>query len=118
MSLDAMLIQTCVIVRDPTNGEDAHGNPPTGQTPALVYNGMCRLMEEEETILYERESGAAVTKYKLLLPPDVDVLERDRVQSIKMEDGTIYPTTFYILTKMLKKSTHTVFNSLDLERVS
>lgn len=118
MSFDSQMIHTCVIERDPTAGQDLHGNAPVNQVPELIYSGMCRLVEKTERILTERAGRTAVTVYKLLIPAGTVIQERDRVRSVTFEDGTILTNAFVIKNVINRRAASLRHLSLDLERVS
>jgi hypothetical protein len=120
MSFDSQLIHTCTIERDLTAGEDLLGNALTGQDPQLVYSGNCRLVEKTERVLNSDKNGyTAVTVFKLLIPPGTVVMEKDRVKSVTLEDGTVLTDAFRIRTALNRRNSHVVrFLSIDLERVS
>ena len=118
MSFDSQMIHTCVIERDPTNGEDLHGNAPVNQDPELIYSGICRLVEKTERVLREKGGGTVITVYKLLIPPGTMVFKKDRVKSVTLEDLTVLEDAFVVNTAFNRRSSHLAFYSLDLERVS
>ena len=120
MSFDSQLIHSCKIERDPTVGEDAFGNPPVNQDPELVYSGDCRLVEKTERVLNSEKNGyTSVTVYKLMLPPETVVMEKDRVKSVTLEDGTVMTDAFRTKSALTRRnSVAAQFLSVDLERLS
>ena len=118
MSLDSQLIHTCLITRPRTQGEDLHGNAPSGQDDLLAYSGQCRLVEKTERVLRDTGDRTAVTIYKLILPPEADVREKDDVKSITLEDGSVLENAFVVNAVMARRSTQTALQSIDLVRVS
>lgn len=118
MSFASQMIHTCVIERDPTNGEDLHGNAPVGQVPQLIYTGRCRLVEKTERILTERAGRTAVTVFKLLIPANAAIEERDRVKSVTLEDATVLTDAFIVKNVIARRAASLRHLSIDLERVS
>jgi hypothetical protein len=118
MSFESQLIHTCVVERDPTNGEDLHGNAPVGQDPQLIYAGMCRLVERNQRVLTEHSGYTLVKVLTLLVPPDTEILGRDRVKSVTLEDGTTLTNAFMIKGVTNRRGKQLHHQSLDLERIS
>ena len=118
MSLDSLLIHSCVIERDPTNGEDLFGNAPKDLTPELIYSGKCRLVEKQDSVLTERGDRTVVTIYKLILPAMAAVLERDRVVSVTIEDGNVVKDAYTIKSVAIRRGRNRSHLSVDLERIS
>jgi hypothetical protein len=118
MSLDSLLIHTCEIVRDVQTGEDALGNPVSQKTEA-VYSGNCRLVESQERVWSdELRTASKVMSYKLLLPCGADLRERDRVQEVVLEDGSMIENYFVIKSVLARRSLHLNHLSVELERAA
>jgi hypothetical protein len=120
MSFDSQLIHSCTIERDLTSGENLFGNGLTGQDPQLVYSGACRLHEKDEkTWSSEKNAVITVTVLRLWIKQGVLVLEKDRVKSVTLEDGSVLTDAFTIKKVLPRRNvSRVVFQTLELERTS
>jgi hypothetical protein len=88
MSLNALLIHTCTVVR-PSYTTDAYENEqPDYSSPVKTQTQVpCRLIEKRklETI-NERAESAVGTVYLMLFLSDADVQPRDRITRVTLED--------------------------------
>lgn len=118
MSIESLMIHTCVIVRDSQTGEDPLGNP-VKQSSAAVYSGMCRLVEKEERVWSdERGTASKVTTYTLLIPCGVVIQERDRITEIELEDGSKLEDFFAVKNGIVRRTTSASHLSIRLERAA
>lgn len=117
MSFDGHLIHTCVIERDPKNGEDLRGNAPVDQSPELIYEGICRLVEKSEKIDRDVGGGTVITVYKLYVPTGAQFSEHDRVKEIVLEDGSKLENAYTIKETLSRRGRQASFLSISLERV-
>jgi hypothetical protein len=120
MSFDSQLIHSCTIERDITAGEDACGDPLTGQDPQLVYSGPCRFTEKDEKAWStEKNALQVVTVIRLWVPGQYQVLERDRVKSVTLEDGTVLVDAFWTKKVLARRNRgQVVFQTLELDRTA
>ncbi len=118
MSLDRLMIHTCVIVRDSQTGEDPLGNPVKQRTET-VYSGICRLVEKQERV-WSDELGTAskVTTYTLLIPGGVVIQERDRIKEIVLEDGSKLEDSFAVKAALVRRKRNASHLSISLERAA
>lgn len=118
MSLESLMIHTCVIVRDSRTGEDPLGNP-VKQSSAAVYSGMCRLVEKQERVWSdERGTASKVTTYTLLIPCGVAIQERDRITEIDLEDGSKLVDFFAVKAALVRRTRSASHLSVSLERAA
>ena len=118
MSFESQLIHTCSIVRDLPTSEDALGNP-VKQSSISVYNGICRLVEKQERVWSdERGTASKVTTYTLLIPCGTTVQERDRIETISLEDGSRLESFFAVKGILVRRSNRMSHLSISLERTS
>ena len=95
MSFSSWLIHTCQVERA-TVHLGAYQNAK--ETWAGVGTDMpCRLVEKQaRVVVNERVESTVTTTYSLLVGPEVDVRERDRISRVTLEDGAIVPDTFVV----------------------
>ncbi len=107
MALDAWLSSSVTIQR-PSETTDAYGNATRAY--ATVDSGYGRLVEKRQRIWSdERAESLVVTTPLLLVPPDMDVLERDRA----IVDGV----TFVITSLLVRNARAAHHKSMAVERV-
>jgi hypothetical protein len=121
MAFADYLNQTCRIER-PTPTEDAWGNRPEGDAHWQVAadDVACRLIILAAEVLESAvAAGPVVTRYTLLVEPDVEVQQNDRVVDVMEPDGTIRAGVFHVEAVMARwaaSDRHHV--RLELRRVS
>lgn len=95
MGFDSWLNHTCTIERA-TETLDAYRN--ARQTWSAVATGVhCRLVEKQaQERANERVESVVTTVYKLLMGPEEDLRERDRISHVTLEDGTVIVDTFIV----------------------
>lgn len=98
MNLRAWLIHSCRISRESVVGVGPLGEPLLGNV-VTVYTGKCRLIEKQEMVVTDSTHlGTYVTTYTLVLPPEADVRERDKVEEIRLEDQSVVDRVFIVGT--------------------
>ena len=117
MSLTAHMNHSCVITRDSGSIEDKFGGPGTPDI-STVYDGICRLVEKQQRV-YSSDNAqlVTVTIYKLFLPSNAAVIDRDLVASITV-DGEVLENAFVVKQKLTRRTNATAFLSVDLEKVT
>ncbi len=104
MSLDAHLIHRCTIERDSGTKTDAYGNhvPDLYEVDGDVP---CRFVEKLQRVLVDDGAESAViTTYLLLVAGDADLLPRDVISRIRLEDGTVLERTFTVAERLVRRS--------------
>jgi hypothetical protein len=116
MSFATWLIHTCTIERA-TETLDAYRNAK--QTWAAVAAGVpCRLVEKSaRALVSERVESTVITTYTLLVSPDVDLRERDRISRVTLEDGTTVNDTFVVTGILARRGATLRHRSALLSRV-
>lgn len=79
---DASLIHRCTIERQVAGIDDAYGMPTADWQPVATLQ-LCRLIEGSESVtVSEKIAPTVVSKFKLLLPKNADIQERDRITTL------------------------------------
>jgi hypothetical protein len=117
MSFDSWLIHTAT-VQHATDVDNAYGNStPAWETDPQVIE--CRFIERRERIFGDRDAQSmAVTAYTLLVGPDADILERDRISSVTFEDGTVQAGVYVVKSLLERRGTSRRHKSAELERIA
>lgn len=95
MSLDALLIHSCVIQNPVGDVTDRYGNSVAEYGAGEPT--ICRLIEEQERVWVDEFSQSVVaTTYKLVIPAGILVRERARIAEIVLEDGVEVDGEFFV----------------------
>lgn len=103
MSFAAHLIHSCSIQRY-TEALDAYNNAEP-QWSTVATKVPCRLVEKQQRLLVtERVESAVVTSHTLLVDEGTELLERDRITNIRLEDGALVNKTFAVKALLLRRA--------------
>lgn len=118
MGIESQMVHTCVIERDEGTAEDKFGGPGTPEI-VTVYEGICRLVEKQQRILNsENAHWTSVTVYKLFLPANTTVQERDLIASVTVDGNVTLEDAFRVKQFLNRRSKINQFVSVDLERIA
>lgn len=103
MPIESHFIHTCTIQRA-TETLDAYQNKR--ETWATVASNVpCRLVEKQQRLVNsERVESTVVTTHLLLIGSGANVLERDRVSQVRLEDGTVVNMTFVVKSLVMRRA--------------
>lgn len=118
MGIESQLIHTCIIERNTGTLEDKYGGEGV-QSLITVYEGICRLVEKQQRILSsENAEWVSVKVFKLFLPANAPVLERDVIFSITVDGDVVLENAFVIKSFLTRRGRTKSFVSVDLERAA
>lgn len=116
MSFDAQLLHTCTIERA-GQALDAYQNASRVWS-AIAVGVPCRLVEKQERVLQsERVESTVRTAYTLLLPADAQIVERDRISAVTLEDGRVVSSVFTVAALLTRRARVARHVTAQLERV-
>jgi hypothetical protein len=117
MSLATHLLHRCTILVGAST-EGPYGTPIITWSEAAT-NVPCRLVEDQERIVTAREAASLlVTTYTLLVLPNVEVTERERISNVILDDGQIVAGPFSIKAVLRRTGRKLHHKSLQLELVT
>lgn len=116
MSFDSLLVHSCSIERA-TSSDDAYGNASLVWTE--IYSGVpCRLIEKTDRLVDPQKAQSTfITSYMLLVLPEYDIKERDRITQIDLGVPRELPAAFVIKNVTLRNGVTARHSSLSLEAV-
>ncbi len=122
MSLDSLLIHTCVIENPAVGSTNAYNNAVTKYVLPLE-NVRCRLVESNEPMqtelrIDEVSEGVIKSVYKLMVRGDVDLQEKAKISSVTLEDGTVISDVFEVVSVLNRHGRSLHHKTATLERIS
>ena len=118
MSFDSHLIHTCTIERAYQSGTNVHGLD-SDRYSVIAFSQACRLVVNQERIgISERAERPVVTVYKLLLPANANIAQKDRITAVTLEDGTVMSDKFVVEAILPRRGRTLRHVSVSLEKVA
>lgn len=103
MPIESHFIHTCTIQRA-TETEDAYRNK-VEVWATVASNVPCRLVEKQQRLANsERVESMVVTTHLLLVGSETNIVERDRVSQVRLDDGTIVNSTFSVKSLVMRRA--------------
>lgn len=118
MGIANHFIHKCDIQRPSSSSDDAHGL--SDESRSIVYSNVrFRLVEKRERNWKSDESeSAVVTTYTGLFGPGVDLVERDELVNVTLENGVELDEKFVIKSLLVRRSRAAHHLSVELQRIS
>lgn len=116
MGIDSHFLHTCDIQHADETQDEYNENVKIWA--AHLSDVFCLLVEKaRREVSSESAENVLITTYLLLLPPDTDVEEDDRITNIRYEDGTTDSRLFDVESKLVRRTRASQHLSLQLERI-
>ncbi|HUM37543.1 MAG TPA: hypothetical protein PLQ85_11790 [Anaerolineae bacterium] len=117
MSFEGHLIHRCTIQRATLRQDEYRSDVRVYED--YLTDVPCRLVAQTQRQFDTvTQQWVTMSGYKLLLRPDADVGEGDRVVDVCYEDGTVEPGPFVIRATLMRRGRWARHQSLSVERVS